>query len=161
MIMTGSKAALMRDCLPSWREGQSDDYDFHAKPRDINRLEHFLKLRGYGVIRANKPYGVGLRVKDLGQIDILDWKLSDDMIAALDDNLDTSFLGIPTKVISETTQYVLKKAYQNLDIWPEKTDQDLAYWEPKVLPLSPQHEALLEQVRSEINDLAIFRERQS
>ena len=162
MIVIGSEAARLRNCLPDWREGaEPNDIDIVGTEAEFDALvDHFRAAgkyvvahdRGGGMkaIRATEKPGDKTRI-------LIDFAMmehaSSTILDQLDDHAPGELFGQPVRVCSPLTQYVLKRAYARLPFQSEKNDRDIAYWRDLVaregLTLTPDHVALFKAVRAQ------------
>lgn len=131
MILVGSQAAILRDCLPSWRDGTAIDYDFHGSVEEAASLESYLR-DAYGAVIVGQKRRSRIGMLSPGNV-LIDFdasgQLSSAMIAALPDNEEALVLGQTVQVISCTTQLLIKLSYADYAINRAKNDQDIAHWE--------------------------------
>ncbi len=159
MLLIGSVAAKIRGCLPDWRNGQTDDVDLVGTQQELMDLFHELDIREEVILRE-RPNGMAAIFR-LG--DPRPPKIEFDprrrashlMLEQLSDNTEHVLLGFTVWAVSERTQYMLKKAYEDIPILREKNDQDLAFWASRLDTTDIESDPLYCQLRQEmLNDFS-------
>ncbi len=139
MVLTGSRAATLRGCLPTWRQGRMVDHDFYAGADEREAFLTKLAAEGAHLERQDTARSVTAIVNRSEMISIM---APDAVCAAIlrcDDNRPMTHLGWPVLVISERTQLALKQGYiDRCAIHRRKNLADIAFWAARV-SLEPQH----------------------
>jgi len=135
MILIGSLAAKLTNCLPLWRNGKLNDIDL------VGTLNEFHQLVTYIKSQTDLVYIAESSIK--GRYAITVYQFEDriliefntnitsmtEILKSMPDNTSGSILGFPCEVISLRSQYAIKKAYRHIPIiHQEKNLKDLQYW---------------------------------
>lgn len=146
MLLIGSVAAQMIGVLPPWREGRTHDIDFVGSPADLDVLLTKLKETDLAAMAHLRKRGKYIIISEGNPPIEFNPAQTEPYLfmQRMSDNVDGQIFGLPVKVISVTTQYVIKKSYERFDVNREKNDKDIAHWQRLIkLPLTKEHAELL------------------
>jgi hypothetical protein len=150
MLLIGSVAAKLTDCLPVWREGRTVDVDMVGTTVEMQDLLARLKRDDLAAMAHKRRNGKYLLVAHKQPHIEFDVSITPAtlLLQTMHDNTVGEFMGLPVKLISCATQYVIKEAYADYEIHRDKNDKDLAYW--RGVQLTPQHHELARLMRKEM-----------
>lgn len=135
-LLVGSRAALIHDCLPPWREGRVIDWDIHARPAVIDRW-----AEGRGLSRRGRNF---LGPADL-RVSFFEWDEVSDALLACPGSRHVDALGLSLLAVAPMALLALKCGYRKAAFrHSQKTRRDVEYWIARGDPQSwrPEHEAV-------------------
>lgn len=141
IILLGSRAAALRDCLPLWRDGRVVDHDFYADAEGSSLIRNRLSVLFERVDVREKPTGWGAICDHQEAVDVLDFDPIAQAILSCNDNAQAEHLGVPVLVISEATQLAIKLGYRGRGFHATKNERDILWWHSRVR-LGQEHEAV-------------------
>ena len=127
MILIGSRAALLMQCLPAWRAGTVDDWDFVGTPAE---WEAFKARYGVGINFGTSRYNPDVHQGrcPLGKVEFDASQAPHRLLlATMPDLVPQPVLdGFDVRVAGLETLFALKDCYADMPIQREKNDKDLA-----------------------------------
>lgn len=147
MIMTGSRAASLSGCLPTWRQGEMCDWDFYGSAEDVARMRTYLADRcGFYEEAGDRLGGThfldgkGLRVSFLA------WDAVADALCDAPDSFPAEALGQAVTAIGPYAQLALKMGYLRCGgFHGVKNERDVEHWLATLSPegWTPSHDVIL------------------
>lgn len=129
MIIIGSVAAKLNDCLPTWRNGKTGDLDIVTNDQNFSEILATLSKHAICVKRFDKfPEHTYVLLDDRTLIDITTSNRFYDLLQHTTGNRLATYLGATAIVPDMTTLATLKEGYEDLPIHRVKNDLDLAFW---------------------------------
>lgn len=150
MILIGSRAADLSGCLPTWRGGKMDDWDFYGDAADVERMRAYLAERCGAYEEATDRLGGVHFLDGKGlRISFLAWDAVADALTVAPDAFPAEALGQAVTAIGPYVQLALKLGYLRCaGFHAEKNERDVAYWLDALSPegWTPAHDAVFRRM---------------
>ena len=150
MILIGSRAAALGGCLPTWRCGEMDDWDFYGDAGDVERMRAYLAERCGAYEEATDRLGGVHFLDGKGlRISFLAWGAVADALTVAPDGFRAEALGRAVTAIGPYAQLALKLGYLRCaGFHADKNERDVSHWLDTLAPdgWTPAHDAVFRRM---------------
>lgn len=147
MIIIGSVAAKLNDCLPTWRNGKTNDLDIVTNDQNFAHTLAKLSNRSVCVKRFSQfPEHTYVLLDDRTLVDITTSNEFYSLLQQATGNRIATYMEMDVILPDMTTLATLKEGYEDLPIHRRKNDMDLEFWRSQRLEVRSERDQILSHI---------------